>query len=131
MQFGGSMSVVKGAWEQAVDDPSRPLSQSEWSAIGLARGQRPYEVRVPARTLTSVLDEARAPVPDLLSLDVEGYELDVLRGLDLERYGPGVIVLECYDAFGPKLAELDALLQARYERVAQVSPADFVYRRRV
>ena len=47
------------------------------------------------RTLDSLLDEAEAPKPiDLLSVDVEGHELDVLRGFDFVRWQPRLILLE-------------------------------------
>jgi FkbM family methyltransferase len=60
-----------------------------WAANGLALGWRdPRSERVPARPLSSVLDEARADRIDLLSLDVEGYEAEVLRGLDLSLHAP-------------------------------------------
>ena len=42
-----------------------------------------------AQTLASLLNEVEALLDfDLLSLDVEGNELAVLKGLDLERYIP-------------------------------------------
>jgi FkbM family methyltransferase len=47
-----------------------------------------------ARTLDEVLDEVKVPRVDLLSLDTEGNELDVLRGLDLERHRPRLILVE-------------------------------------
>jgi hypothetical protein len=47
-----------------------------------------------ARTLDDVLTEANAPRIDLLSLDTEGNELDVLRGLDLDRHRPRLILIE-------------------------------------
>ena len=48
-----------------------------------------------ARTLTSVLADASAPFEfDLLSLDVEGNELAVLRGLDFSIYKPKWILVE-------------------------------------
>ena len=48
-----------------------------------------------ARTLTSLLDEVSAPRQfDLLSLDVEGNELSVLKGLDFRRYRPRWILVE-------------------------------------
>ena len=34
---------------------------------------------------------------DLLSIDVEGFELKVLQGLNLEKYNPNIIVLEFLD----------------------------------
>jgi len=44
-------------------------------------------VDIPARTLTDLLDEAQAPrTIEYLSLDVEGAEERVLRGLDLDTY---------------------------------------------
>jgi FkbM family methyltransferase len=56
-----------------------------------------------ARTLTSLLDEVSAPsFFDLLIIDVEGNELAVLRGLDLDRYRPSWILAE---ARGPEIAE--------------------------
>jgi hypothetical protein len=48
-----------------------------------------------ARTLSSLLDEVCAPLAfDLLSLDVEGNELAVLQGLDLQRYHPKWFLVE-------------------------------------
>ena len=45
-------------------------------------------IEVPVRTLDDVLAEAQAPAPiDLLSLDVEGHELQVLDGFDARRAG--------------------------------------------
>ena len=40
-------------------------------------------------------EEAQAPAPiDLLSVDVEGHELEVLRGFDFERWQPLLILIE-------------------------------------
>jgi FkbM family methyltransferase len=87
---------------------------------------REYEARVPARTLSSVLKECGADAIDLLSLDVEGYEVEVLRGLDLDRHAPRFIVVE------PNAAdeEISALLGERYELVESLPPNDVLYRRR-
>ena len=51
-------------------------------------------IRVTTRTLNSVLAEAGLSRIDFLSIDVEGLELDTLRGLDLGRHQPGLILLE-------------------------------------
>ncbi len=51
------------------------------------------EVRV--RTLDSMLAEANAPSPvDLLSIYVEGHEIEVLRGFDFARWKPRLIMIE-------------------------------------
>ena len=59
-------------------------------------GVRPERsIAVPVKTLDQVLEEGGAPVPiDLLSIDVEGHELDVLRGFSLARWQPRLILLE-------------------------------------
>ena len=82
------------------------------------------EVRGP-RTLTSVLEEARAPEVDLLSLDVEGYEADVLRGLDFERWAPRYLLVEVVDA--DRRRAVDGILAGRYEHVEQLSPFDVLF----
>jgi FkbM family methyltransferase len=52
-------------------------------------------INVPARTLDSLLEEAGAPRPvDFLSVDVEGHEIEVLRGFDFARWSPRLILLE-------------------------------------
>jgi len=53
---------------------------------------------VPAQSLTSVLEEAKAPRKiEFLSLDVEGGEIEVLRGLDFSRYKIEWICIETRD----------------------------------
>jgi FkbM family methyltransferase len=49
---------------------------------------------VRVRTLDSILAEAQISSIDLLSIDVEGAEIDVLRGFSLERFKPRLILIE-------------------------------------
>jgi FkbM family methyltransferase len=62
----------------------------------MAPGAEPETIiAVPIRTLDSILDEARAPMPlDFVSIDVEGHEIEVLRGFDIARWRPRLILLE-------------------------------------
>lgn len=54
--------------------------------------------RVKTRTLTSILDEYKAPVDfNLLSIDCEGHDFEVLQSLDLVRYHPEIIIIEDCD----------------------------------
>jgi FkbM family methyltransferase len=57
---------------------------------------RPHgTVDVPLRTLDSILAEAGAPSPiDFLAVDVEGHEIEVLRGFDFSRWRPRLVFLE-------------------------------------
>jgi len=50
--------------------------------------------QVKAATLDQVLSECAAGQIDLLSLDVEGLEIDVLKGLNISKYKPRIIVAE-------------------------------------
>jgi FkbM family methyltransferase len=91
-------------------------------------GRRAYDVTAPGRTLSSILSEYGIGEPDLLVLDVEGHELDALRGLDLDRHAPRLMLIEMLDRDSQRPA-FDALLDGRYEVVDAPSPDDVLYRR--
>jgi len=61
-----------------------------------ARVQATREVRVPVLTLNQILCISGFPRLDLVSIDIEGTELDALMGLDIARWHPRVIVAECW-----------------------------------
>jgi FkbM family methyltransferase len=50
--------------------------------------------RVRITTLDKVLNEAGAASIDFLSLDVEGHEIEVMRGFDFEKFRPELILIE-------------------------------------
>jgi FkbM family methyltransferase len=62
----------------------------------MAPGATPESVmNVPTRTLDSILIEAGTPSGFVfLSIDVEGHEIEVLRGFDIGRWRPRFILLE-------------------------------------
>jgi FkbM family methyltransferase len=47
-------------------------------------------------TLEKLLEQNNATTIDLLSLDTEGYELDILKGLNLKRFRPKLMIIEVY-----------------------------------
>lgn len=57
------------------------------------------KVNVIQRTLNTIIKEEIPYLThiDIMSLDIEGYELQCLQGLDLKKYPPKVIVLENAD----------------------------------
>lgn len=57
-------------------------------------GGRTEETEVDVRTMDDLLTEAGVGKVDFVSIDVEGGELDVLAGFDLDRWRPRVILLE-------------------------------------
>jgi FkbM family methyltransferase len=67
--------------------------------------------RVAIRTLTDVLAEASAPPEiDFLTIDVEGMDLLVLRGLDFDRFRPRLIAIEDA-AFRPMTPDRSEVVQ--------------------
>lgn len=66
-----------------------PMSSVE----GLRRGGSSTH-SVQARTLQSILDEANIGDIDFFSLDVEGYELEVLKGIDFKKQKINQILIE-------------------------------------
>lgn len=73
----------------------------------------PYrDVKVPMRTLDDVLASTGISRIDFLKIDAEGFEPDVLRGLDLEAIRPSVIVTEA----SRSAACHEILLAHRYHR---------------
>jgi FkbM family methyltransferase len=62
------------------------------------KGGKPFTFKAQVGTLTEILILAAAPrTIELLSLDVEGGEIEVLKGVDHERFRFKVICLECRD----------------------------------
>jgi FkbM family methyltransferase len=118
MRFADLMSTVSGTHEDA-----------DRTELGTITGWRDaYEAEVPARTLSSILDETGAPEVDLLSLDVEGYEPSVLRGLDLDRHAPRWILVEVHDIAAGR-PPIEDVLGDRYVLHGPLSPLDLLYRR--
>jgi FkbM family methyltransferase len=87
-----------------------------------------YEFKAPARTLTSVLEEARSPNHiDFLSLDVEGAEIEVLRGLDFTKFTFGFLLVE---SRGINLIE-NLLNSKGYKLVTRLSSHDYLFEKNV
>jgi FkbM family methyltransferase len=75
----GTIDTGKAALEVEIDHAGFPAYRT---------------VTVKVVTLDSILAENNVSAIDLLSIDVEGTELDVLKGLDLKRYRPRLILVE-------------------------------------
>jgi FkbM family methyltransferase len=51
-------------------------------------------VKMPLITLNRVIEEHLGKAPDILSTDIEGWDLPILRTLDFDRFRPGAICSE-------------------------------------
>lgn len=79
----------------------------------------------PARTLTSILDEVDAPSTiRFLSLDVEGGEMEVLKGLDFATYSIEWVLVETQTP-----AEIKQYLEEKgYVFFSQLTHHDYMFR---
>ena len=182
MRYSNLMSLVKGAMKSEEEESAHIKLGCEIQHIAT------YEVAVPARTLSSVLDQhsisksfflARFTSPkkllyklakttlhanarygvladfaqvfaiswdefvktackfvkvfsalllrfvnraDFLSLDVEGFELGVLKGIDFDSHRPTFMLIEARYR-----DEIDSFLKPLYKPVAQLSHHDVLY----
>ena len=74
---------------------------------------------VPARTLECIFNENNVTHIDFLSLDAEGYEYEILRGINLNRYRPKYILIEVYTQEYNKL--LSYLIDNNYKLLENFS----------
>jgi FkbM family methyltransferase len=87
------LNIAEGAAHadgvSAIGDPVS--AQRRISTFGFQ--SRPVEVSL--RTLDSIFTEAELQRPiDFMSIDVEGLELAVLKGCDLSRWAPRILIIE-------------------------------------
>jgi len=119
MRYCNLMSLVRGAMKSDAEEEAHLQRGCDVQGIGS------YDLQVPATQLSALLDRHGIRQVDLLSLDVEGYELSVLQGLDFERHAPSWLLIEARFR-----KEIDDYLDPRYEVAEELSHHDVLYRRR-
>jgi FkbM family methyltransferase len=79
------------------------------------------EIKVPATTLAAILAKLDGRQVDFFSLDVEGYEIPVLQGMDPDKHRPRLILVETKDLPG-----VLAALKGHYQAIDQFSHHDYL-----
>lgn len=101
-----------------------PRAHAELGGNFLAKKETVFEFGAVARTLNSLLLDANAPkVIDFLSLDVEGSELEVLKGIDHHVFRFKHILVECRD-----FTKMNEFLESNgYRYVENLSSQDYLF----
>ena len=88
--------------------------------------QQEPTVQLTTATLTELLDRSQAPpFIHFMSLDIEGAELEALKGLDLGKYRFGAMAIEHNEEEPKRTQVADYLRQHGYERVHSYRQDDF------
>lgn len=75
-------------------------NRSAINSLSATRKDKAKEIRkIKTKTLNSVLENSKFKDKkiNLMSIDVEGHELEVVRSIDLKKYAPEMIVIEFLD----------------------------------
>lgn len=103
IRHAGLMSCICGAFGDEAAEQQRAAKGQAVQGLPVMETLD----SVPVRTLDDVLEQCNLPSSfDLLSLDVEGYEIEVLRGLSLDRFQPQYICIEVFHTNRKKVADL-------------------------
>ena len=75
------------------------LDSFDLESIEEAKRQTPWieivdEIEVPVYTLDEIYEKYFASVPTIVSLDVEGLEMDILKSTNFEKYRPYIFIIE-------------------------------------
>ena len=72
-------------------------------------------IKLPCRTLDSVIEEHNLPLPNFIKIDTQGSELDILSGGNLALSHADLVYLECpiiqYNAGSPNIGEYLSFLK--------------------
>ena len=84
-------------------------------------------IKVPAITLNKLLEKHNVDRVDFISLDVEGYEISVLNGFDLDKYNPKYFLIETTNLENRKKSIIEYMEERDYTVIDQPSINDSLF----
>jgi len=112
LRYCDLMSVVKGGLNSEEEELDHVRKGSQF----LQESDEVHTVTAPARTLSDILSKQGVDHIDLLSLDVEGYEVQTLKGLDLTAHRPQYMLIEVRE-----MEPIKKVLGENYRHVASLA----------
>jgi FkbM family methyltransferase len=109
-----------GLMTAAKDSPLR--NNSDWMQPTTSI-DKTEEFTIRTTTLDEILESLDIKTVDFFSLDVEGYEVQVLKGFNLEKYLPKVILIEWHD----DIQTISDVLSNTHKLAEQLSKHDYVF----
>lgn len=87
--------------------------------------QKHNEFRVDVKSLNLILEESKAPhLIDFFSLDTEGYEMEILKGVNFDQYNFKYLLIE-----SKKIENLKSyLIQRNYRLIDKLSKQDYLFK---
>lgn len=92
IRYADLMSQVSGTFDHKNDEEKHINRGLEIQKI-----DKSFEVEVECLTLSKVINKSSFNNFDFMSIDVEGHELQVLKGLNLEKHAPSYLLVETWD----------------------------------
>lgn len=121
INFAGLMSIVEGAMRS-----NKKEKEHIKRGIEIQNIEAHYSCKIECRTLDEVIEDSKYSNFDFMSIDVEGGELSVLKGLSLSKYAPKYLLVEAWDH---DRQEIINYLKPFYKIEAKFSQRDIFFKR--
>ena len=119
--YSNTMSISLGL-ETDIPNAQEHISLGEQF---LANGERSFSFGAKSKTLNQILIDSNSPkVIDFLSLDVEGSEIEVLKGLDFEKFQFKYMLIESRSIS----SIISYLTKFNYDYVENLTEHDYLFK---
>lgn len=122
IRYADLMSLVEGS----LKDEEKEREHLK-KGIEIQKIENSFELEVECKTLSEIIDMSGLTRFDFMSIDVEGFELQVLKGLDLSRHAPTFLLVEVWEH---DRENIKAYLNKIYSIEAYLTEKDTLFKRR-